>query len=159
MNGSTFKRCSCSPAYDARGRRNACSTKHGSWYFVAELDVGPGGTRRQLKRGGFRTQADAAAALAEVLAEVEAGQYRGRMTVAAYFRDWLDASLRRGCGPRPRAPTASTSRTTSSRTSATTAWASFDRCTSHACSKTSPPATRHAAGRSARPRSGVCTRR
>jgi len=101
VNGSTFKRCSCPATYDARGRRKACSTRHGSWYYVAELDAGPGGARRQLKRGGFRTQADAAAALAEVLAEVEAGQYHddGRMTVAAYLRGWLEDKLAAGLRP------------------------------------------------------------
>ncbi len=55
MRGSTYKRCSC-PPYDIKGRRKSCPKRHGSWSYVAELDRGPGGKRRQLKRGGFRSR-------------------------------------------------------------------------------------------------------
>ncbi len=101
MKGSTYKRCSCPPAYDTKGRRKSCPKRHGSWTFVAELDPGPGGKRRQLKRGGFRTQAEAATALGEVLAEVETGQYRddGRLTIEAYLRSWLLDKLAAGLRP------------------------------------------------------------
>ncbi len=102
MKGSTYKRCSCPPEYDARGRRKTCPKRHGSWTFAVDVGRDPGtGRRRQVVRGGFRTQAEAAAALAEVMAEVDAGRYRddGRRTVEAYLREWIDNKAASGLRP------------------------------------------------------------
>src|SRR5688572_1222086 len=56
VKGSVYKRCPCPVEYDSRGRRKACKRKHGSWYYVADLGPGPGGRRRQERRGGYATQ-------------------------------------------------------------------------------------------------------
>ncbi len=95
MKGSTFKRCPC--ARDTH-RRGACPKRHGSWYFVAELEAGVGGTRRQLKRGGFRTQAEAHAALGKVLEAVRSGAHTddGRMTVGVFLASWVDDKVAGG---------------------------------------------------------------
>ena len=73
MRGSVRKRCSCPPELDARGRRKACSIKHGSWGYTVDLGpgLGPDGVhveRRQVTRFGFPTKKDAEKALAEVQA-------------------------------------------------------------------------------------------
>jgi Arm domain-containing DNA-binding protein len=62
--GSIYKRCTCPAARDASGRRVDCPQPHGSWSFI--LDVGTDratGKRKQVKRGGFPTQAAAHEAL------------------------------------------------------------------------------------------------
>ncbi len=52
-------------------------------------------------RGGFRTQGEASAALAEVMAEVDAGRYRfdGRQTVEVYLREWIEGKVASGLRP------------------------------------------------------------
>ena len=72
MRGSVRKRCSCPPELDARGRRKACTIKHGSWGYTVDLGpgLGPDGVhveRRQVTRFGFTTKKDAEKALAQVL--------------------------------------------------------------------------------------------
>ncbi len=102
MRGQTFKRCGCPPAYDARGRVKACPKRHGSWAYVVDVGRDPAtGKRRQLKRSGFRTQAEASSALAEVMTEVEDGRYRddGRRTVEHYLREWIEAKVANGLRP------------------------------------------------------------
>ena len=93
MSGTTVKRCTCPPLYDANGRRKACSKRHGSWYYV--LDLEPDAShpkRRQLKKGGFPTQAAAQAALVALQVEISTGvgTVDRRITVAAYLHDWLE---------------------------------------------------------------------
>ena len=93
MKGSTFKRCGCPPTYDAKGRRRACGKKHGSWGYVVDLGVSPKtGKRQQARKSGFRTQADADRALAEVLSDIDSGRYRHdeRQTVAQYLDRWYE---------------------------------------------------------------------
>lgn len=95
MKGSTYKRCPCP---QDPGRRTTCPKRHGSWYYVADLDAGLGGKRRQVKRGGFRTQAEAQAALGKVLAEVRSGAHAddGRTTVEAFLASWVDDKVAGG---------------------------------------------------------------
>lgn len=93
MKGSTSKRCQCDPEYDSKGRRKNCPRKHGSWSFVLDAGKDPAtGKRRQVRKSGFRTQNEAAAAMAEVMSEVDAGRYRhdDRQTVAQYLATWIE---------------------------------------------------------------------
>jgi integrase len=97
VKGSTIKRCSCPVEYDAKGNRKACGKRHGSWSYI--IDVGKDhatGKRKQLRKSGFRTQAEAEQALTEVVAEVNQGRYRhdGRQTVRSYLEQWIDHKSR-----------------------------------------------------------------
>jgi integrase len=91
MKGSTYKRCACPVEYDSRGRRKACSKRHGSWAFVADIGPEPKtGKRRQQRRGGFRTQAEAAAALEKVIGKVRRHEPTDdHMTLAEWLTFWL----------------------------------------------------------------------
>lgn len=93
MKGSTMKRCTCPAEYDAKGRRKACPKKHGSWAYVVDVGTDPAtGRRKQVKKSGFRTQAEASAAMAEVMSDVDQGQFRDdrRITFAQYSGQWLE---------------------------------------------------------------------
>jgi hypothetical protein len=87
---SVFKRCGCRDAATGRLLGAACprlaSTRHGSWYFSAELPAATG-ARRRVRRGGFRTRAAAAAALEELRCH-PAGPEPGLLT-----RTWLERWL------------------------------------------------------------------
>jgi hypothetical protein len=99
MKGRTFKRCPCAAEYDTRGRRKACSKRHGSWGYVVDVGRDPAtGKRRQRTVGGFRTQAEADAELRDVLTDVQTGRYRddGRRTVTDYLREWLNVKVAGG---------------------------------------------------------------
>lgn len=101
MKGTVRKRCACPPEYDARGRRRTCPRRHGSWEFVADLGPGPGGKRRQVRKGGFPTQAAAAAALAELVTDNARGAVAapGRVTVGDFLDSWLAAKEAAGTRP------------------------------------------------------------
>lgn len=102
MKGSVYpRRCRCEPVLDGRGRRKACQ-RHPGWCFVLDTGRDPAtGKRRQVRREGLRTQREAAAAMAELMADVDAGRYRddGRTTVAAYLADWIDGKVSNGLRP------------------------------------------------------------
>ena len=92
MTGTVFKRCSCPPALDAAGRRKNCSKRHGSWFFAHDVRD-PSGRRRQVRRGGYDTAADARAALQASLMATGQGvrvQDQRRVTVAGYLESWLE---------------------------------------------------------------------
>ena len=91
MSGSLFKRCPCAPRYDSKGRRSACNKKHGSWYFVLNVKDPLSASRRQVKKGGFATKAEAEKALAQARYRVETGRYRhdGGITVSNYLDGWI----------------------------------------------------------------------
>ncbi|RZU16437.1 site-specific recombinase XerD [Kribbella rubisoli] len=91
MKGSTFKRCSCLVEYDTRGRRKACNKRHGSWSFVVDVGADPKtGNRRQVRRGGFRTQDEAQKALDAVIGKVRRHEpIDDRMTVGEWLAFWL----------------------------------------------------------------------
>jgi integrase len=90
VKGSTFKRCACK-GEDGRQLGNACpklkNPRHGTWYYQARVP----GELHPVKKGGFRTQADADAALTALRAKVAAGQdlEAAKQTVAAYLDSWL----------------------------------------------------------------------
>ncbi len=72
-DGSLSKRCGCRHAETGKPMGNACpklrrgngawSTEHGHWHYQMELPRDGDGRRRQLRRGGFTSQRDAAAEL------------------------------------------------------------------------------------------------
>lgn len=98
MKGSIYKRCSCPPAYSAKGDRLACKLRHGSWSYVADAGRDPAsGKRRQLKRGGFATKGDAEAALAALVEQSGRGVVpaRRRETFKTYAEAWLATRSRR----------------------------------------------------------------
>lgn len=102
MKGSVTKRCGCAPTLNARGERIACKLRHGSWYFVADAGTDPTTKRRrQLKRGGFATKAEAEVALAEALDAANKGRtaHDGRQTVETFLARWLDDKARHGARP------------------------------------------------------------
>jgi integrase len=68
--------------------------KSGTWWFIVDLPAGGDGKRRQAKRRGFRTKADAQAALDELRVGVRKGTYVApvRQTFGAFLTDdWLPA--------------------------------------------------------------------
>lgn len=94
MKGSTFKRCGCR---DGAGKPlgGSCprlrSKNHGTWYYKAELPMGPKGERRIKRRGGFVTRQDADVALTDLLDRVNKRTHidPGRQPVGGYFEQWL----------------------------------------------------------------------
>ena len=95
MKGSTFRRCGCR---DEDGKLlNSCprlgkERGHGSWYYRADVGRDPqSGRRREQRKGGFATKAEADAALAAVLHAANTGEHRhdGRQTVGDYLTAWL----------------------------------------------------------------------
>jgi len=105
VKGSTFRRCGCRG--DAGKPLRACprlgkERGHGSWFYRA--DVGRDATtgrRREQRKGGFATKAEADAALARVLAAVSTGEHRhdGRQTVGVFLTEWLDRRIAAGLRP------------------------------------------------------------
>lgn len=75
----------------ATPRRNP---KTGMWWFVVDLPPGPAGVRRQAKRRGFRTKAEAQAALDDLRVAGRQGTYvaPARQRLREYLaEDWLPA--------------------------------------------------------------------
>lgn len=69
----------------------------GTWWFIVDIGVGPDGKRRQAKRRGFRTKADAQEALDELRRSLRTSTYVAptRQTVKEFLEgDWLPAVRR-----------------------------------------------------------------
>jgi integrase len=100
VKGSVYKRCTCPAQRNARGDRLACKKNHGSWYFVADAPS-LAGQRRQIKRGGFATKADAEQALAALVDEAARGQvaHDGGQRLGAYLDTWFESKVRAGLRP------------------------------------------------------------
>jgi integrase len=63
---------------------------HGSWYYSIELPPGPGGKRQTDKKGGFRTQKEAADACKQAWDLAQGGiQVNSKETVEEYLRRWF----------------------------------------------------------------------
>jgi integrase len=98
VTGTVFKRCSCPPVLDSSGRRRNCAKRHGSWFFVHDVHD-PSGKRRQVRRGGYETAADARAALQTSLRATGQGvrvHDQRRLTVASYLEAWLERKTATG---------------------------------------------------------------
>ncbi len=102
MKGSIYKRCACRDAVTGRRLGSRCPelarSGHGSWHYATELEPGPGGKRRQVRKGGFATKREAQVALAEVVDAVAKGAHTdaGRITVGDYLEQWLAAKVEAG---------------------------------------------------------------
>lgn len=72
----------------------------GRWYFVVDT-VAPGGRRRQIRRRGFRTKAEANDALTDLLAELRDGSFvePRKVTLGAFLSAWLDGLATAGRRP------------------------------------------------------------
>lgn len=72
----------------------------GRWYFVVDATP-PGGRRRQIRRRGFRTKAEANDALTDLLGELRSGSFvePRKVTVGSYLRVWLDGLTTAGRRP------------------------------------------------------------
>ena len=82
-------------AKDAGPRRDPAN---GTWWFVVDLAPAADGRRRQAKRRGFKTKAEAQAALDDLRVASRQGTYVApvRQTVGEFLRsDWLPAVRRR----------------------------------------------------------------
>lgn len=106
MKGSTFRRCGCRD--DAGVLLRSCprlgkERGHGSWSYRADVGRDPktGRRRREERKGGHSTKAEAEAALAKVPAAVSTGEHRhdDRQTAGAYLTGWLDDRIADGLRP------------------------------------------------------------
>lgn len=72
----------------------------GNWCFVVDT-VAPGGRRRQVRRRGFSTKAEANDALTDLLSELRDGSFvePKKVTVGTYLRAWLDGLATAGRRP------------------------------------------------------------
>jgi integrase len=99
MRGSVYKRCGCPVKRSPAGTRLACKKTHGSWFYVADAGVHPAsGKRRQLKRGGYPTKAEAEDALAELVDSAQKGTlaHDEKQTVAMFLEAWIVEKARIG---------------------------------------------------------------
>jgi len=97
--GSTYKRCKCRDADgrelgaecpQLRRRDGSWNPKHGTWYFRLEVEAGPGGKRRTVRRGGFASEREAAAERDRAREKAGKGvDVAARLTVGAFLAEWL----------------------------------------------------------------------
>ena len=99
--GRVYKRCGCLNPGTQRPWGVQCPylsrTGHGSWYLTVELPAGPTGVRRRLRRGGYRTRAEAHRALNGLRPPHPADPSRQQLTTGQWLAHWLATRLR----PRP----------------------------------------------------------
>ena len=93
MKGSVLKRCSCPPAYSAKGERLACKIRHGSWSLVLGVKDPSSGKRRQIRQSGYPTKDAAERALAELADQANRGivPAKRRETFETYSAGWLES--------------------------------------------------------------------
>lgn len=102
MRGSTYKRCKCrdddgkelgADCPKLRRKDGSWNPRHGSWYFALELDPGPGGKRRRVRRGGFESETAAQEAMDKAKEkERRGGNAQTRQTTGDYLESWLKAN-------------------------------------------------------------------
>ena len=101
--GSVYKRCGCTEVTDGKRRQlgkncpklrradGAWNPRHGTWWFTVSVQ-GPGGKRRPVTRGGYRSQTEAQAAMDELKGKAARGvDVVHRLTVSQYLAEWIDA--------------------------------------------------------------------
>jgi integrase len=102
MPGYTFKRCGCADPTTGRRLDAACSklkqARHGTWYYTAELPPDHDGKRRRTRRGGFRSETEARAALQTLLtaAVPDTATDGVVLTVADWLEHWLREKSKSG---------------------------------------------------------------
>lgn len=92
--GGVYRRCGCADPQTGRRLGVRCprltDPEHGSWYFAVQVHDGqPSPTR--IRRGGYRTARQAAAARDQVLATVAGGRSARRVTIEQWLLCWLQA--------------------------------------------------------------------
>lgn len=102
MKGRTYKRCKCrgedgkevgAQCPKLRRKDGSWNPRHGAWYFQLELDPGPNGKRRKLRRGGFDSDTAAEAAMDKARQkEARGGNAQVKTLTGQYLDDWLKAS-------------------------------------------------------------------
>ncbi|MGG6309849.1 tyrosine-type recombinase/integrase [Paenibacillus macerans] len=91
MKGHYYKpHCKC-----PKDKRCKCNA---TWSYI--VDIGQG-ERKQKKKGGFKTKAEAEKAAALLIAEVEKGEYvkEGKITFGDFTKDWLKTYANTGVKP------------------------------------------------------------
>ena len=101
VRGRVYKRYGCLNPDTRRRWEIHCPqltrTGHGSWYLTVELPPGPDGARRRLRRGGYRTRAEAHRALTRLRPPHPADPRRVLLSTGQWLQHWLATRLR----PRP----------------------------------------------------------
>lgn len=98
MSDSAYKRCKCR-AEDGKDLGAKCpklrrgdgswNPRHGTWYFALELPPGPGGKRRQMRRGGFASRDEALGELERARSVTRRGADPSvRVTVGRFLAEW-----------------------------------------------------------------------
>jgi integrase len=94
-----YKRCKCR-SDDGKDLGARCpklrradgswNPRHGTWYFALELPPGPGGKRKQMRRGGFGSRDDAIDARDQAKAKLGKGaDPSSRILTGRFLADWL----------------------------------------------------------------------
>ncbi|WP_326513717.1 site-specific integrase [Clostridium intestinale] len=82
--------------------RGSVYKKHNSWYYLVDIGIDPQtGSRRRKVKGGFRTKAEAEAALSIVINKVNSGTLieESKMTVEEYLDYWLNTYCKANLAP------------------------------------------------------------
>jgi len=91
-HGQVFKRCGCRQPQTGRSMDGNCprmtERHHGSWYFDCAVPS-PTGRRERIRRGGYATRRDAAAARDAILDRTGSAGAAGAWTVTQWLRYWL----------------------------------------------------------------------
>jgi integrase len=91
--GSVYSWCGCRDERTGRRLGARCPHRgepgHGSWYLSVELPPGPGGDRRRIRRGGFAAQAEARAAMEQLLVPPPGQAAGGPLTTGQWLRHWI----------------------------------------------------------------------
>lgn len=75
-----------------------------TWYYTVDVGKDEAGKRRQVRKGGFKTEGDARAAARRLMVDVEKrqGAFKkpAKLTVGAYLEAWLDKTAKMKVGPK-----------------------------------------------------------
>ncbi len=98
MTGSVYKRCGCR-GEDGKQLGKRCpklrrsdgtwNPRHGSWAFVVDGPRGVGGRRRQIPKGGFRSEDEARREMNGLLDRLRRGGSAREVVGREYFPGWL----------------------------------------------------------------------
>ncbi|MBG9450414.1 hypothetical protein ABE67_14025 [Cytobacillus firmus] len=76
--------------------------KNGMYYFVLEAGKNLNGTRRRIKRTGFKKMSDAKAAMAKMILEIKSGklQNKNKMSLGYFLDYWLENYVKTNTKPK-----------------------------------------------------------
>lgn len=104
MSGSVRRVCACRDPHTGKQYGTRCpqltNPHHGTWQYVTSLPA-VHGKRRQLRKSGFATKREAQAALAAIVGQVTAGDYRDddKQTLGTYLQSWIARQVEDGLRP------------------------------------------------------------